>query len=369
MTGRPLVLDVRVVTPHFPGVGRAAAGLARALVQARPPESVGLIHTEPPDPRLPLGAATGISCQCSPFDLRQHVVVPRLLRAARAAVYHSPYYLMPARPGVPAIVTCYDLIPLAVAGLFGRGRRVVYRVAHAVAFGAASAIVVPSMSTRDQVTRFFPRQASKLHVIPIGCALNPPPIAPHASAIRRALGVPSRYVLHVGSNRPHKNLLRLLGAWRRVVERGAAADTWLVLAGPRDPRYGDGVSSDAGPRVCALGEVPDDALGALYSGAVLLALPSRAEGFGLPALEAMAHGTPVACAEVPALVELTGDAAALFAPDDEEDAARVIARLLEDELERARLAEAGRVRATRFAWEDIAARTLALYRTVRETRT
>jgi alpha-1,3-rhamnosyl/mannosyltransferase len=355
------VLDTRTVTRHFPGVGRAAAGLARALAQVRPAADIRLLHAEPPDPRLPLDVLAGIACSCSPFDWRQHRVVPHLLRAARASVYHCPFYLMPIRPGVPSIVTCYDLIPLLVAGLFGPARRAAYRAAHAVAFATASAIVVPSAATRDQVVRFFPRHASKVHVIPLGCAGALPGTSASGSAHRRALGVPARYVLHVGSNKPHKNLALLHRAWRRVVDGGRAGDASLVLVGPRDPRYDDGGSAGRNARVYTLGEVSDEALAALYEGAALLVLPSRAEGFGLPALEAMAHGTPVACAEVPALVEVTAGAAALFAPDDEAEVARVIARVLGDADERASLAAAGRARAAAFAWDRVAADTWALY--------
>src|SRR5262249_16634968 len=116
-----------------------------------------------------------------------------------------------------------------------------------------------------------------------------------------------------------------------------------------------------GEHVRLVGLVPDAELPALYTGATLFVYPSRYEGFGLPVLQAMACGTPVACSTGGSLTEVAGDAALTFAPDDEPGLADALARGLQDDPLRARLRGAGLARAAPFSWEKTAAATLQAY--------
>jgi alpha-1,3-rhamnosyl/mannosyltransferase len=115
------------------------------------------------------------------------------------------------------------------------------------------------------------------------------------------------------------------------------------------------------PGVETLGFVPDNDLPALVAGARALVLPSFAEGFGLPVLEAQAAGTPVACSDLPALREASGGVAAFFDPSDPASIGRSIEVLLFDEAERSRLRVAGRLHAAALTWDRAAERTAALY--------
>lgn len=370
----PIVLDVRTVSPHFPGIGRNVAGLARTLARAPRSRPLALLHAARPDPRMALDEVTGILCNSSPFQLAQQWEVRRLLRWHGACLYHSPYYLMPFAPGTPSVVTCYDLIPLTVPGLFAPARRLAFRTAHALAFRAAAAVVVPSEATRRDVARLFPAHAAKLHVIPIGWEFDGAP-ADGTTPGREPSGIEGPFVLSVGSNKPHKNLGVLLDAWSRVIEgrRGATARPRLVLAGPRDPRYQDpgGAGAAKADRLrqdgdmVSLGPVSDARLASLYRDARLFVFPSRAEGFGLPVLEAMGHGAPVVCSRIDALVELCGASGAAFCPAGDAAAlAATIDRLLDDPDERARLAGAGRERAAAFPWSRASLLTLDIYQRV-----
>jgi alpha-1,3-rhamnosyl/mannosyltransferase len=179
--------------------------------------------------------------------------------------------------------------------------------------------------------------------------------------------VPDTYVLVVGTNRPHKNLRVLAEAWGMISSRGHGGATrpGLVLAGPRDRRFDEGGAlaerSRAGGQLVSTGPVPDETLAALYRGATLFVCPSRAEGFGLPVLEAMGLGTPVVCSRIPALVEIAGEAAALFDPADAGALARLLEHLLEAPAERESMRQAGRARAEAFTWARAAETMSALY--------
>lgn len=291
MTPEGVVLDARTVTPRFPGIGRYVLGLVRGLEPRGPgdiaeaesrkvPRPPWLLLTSPmPDPRLPRRGTLEISS--SPFDLRQQWEVPRALRACGARVYHSPYYLMPLAPGVPAVLNCWDMIPLAVPGLFGPARRLAFRLAHLLAFRAAHVIVVPSEATRSDLRRFFPRSDPKLVVVPPGSGLNVAVTREDAEARRQELGLPPRYVLYAGSNKPHKNLPALLEAWARALRQApdATRNVPLVVAGPADPRFPGGAAGAAANgvagRVVDLGYVDDETIAALYGGASLFVFPSR----------------------------------------------------------------------------------------------
>ncbi len=158
--------------------------------------------------------------------------------------------------------------------------------------------------------------------------------------MRRRLGVPARYALYVGSNKPHKNLARLVDAWPHV--RQAVP---LVVAGPWDPRFSEarvrGAALEAAGRLHWIGHVADTDLPALYAGAACVVIPSEFEGFGLPVLEAMACGAPVACARAGSLPEVAGDAAALFDPFDVDAIAHTVDGILGDDARRAVLAQRG----------------------------
>jgi glycosyltransferase involved in cell wall biosynthesis len=170
-------------------------------------------------------------------------------------------------------------------------------------------------------------------------------------------------VLSVGSLEPGKNRERLLQAFARLRARGLAHT--LVVAGQRAWRY-EGEQPLAqrlglADSVRFLGHVPQADLPALYSAADLFAFPSLYEGFGLPALEAMACGTPVVASNVSAVPEVVGDAALQVSPLDVGALADAMERLLRDERLRADLRERGLKRAAEFSWEKAARRTAEVY--------
>jgi glycosyltransferase involved in cell wall biosynthesis len=166
----------------------------------------------------------------------------------------------------------------------------------------------------------------------------------------------------VGNLQPRKNLVRLIKAFERLIVEGIDAD--LVIVGPEHFRSELVREAAAGldARVRMTGYLTHRQLAACYECATVFAFPSLFEGFGIPALEAMAHGTPVVCARAGALPEVCGDAALYFDPLDAESIAAALKRVLTDPSLRAQLSLDGRAREHRFSWRQAAEETLEVYR-------
>jgi alpha-1,3-rhamnosyl/mannosyltransferase len=301
----------------------------------------------------------------SPFSLRQQWIIPSLLgRLADTGgrwLYHSPYYLMPYRLNIPTALTCYDLIPLLYPRYFSPLTRLIYRLTHWLALNAAHAILAISEATKADLIHYFRIAPDQITVTPLAvdAHFRPRP-SEEITAVRRKYDLPNRYVLYVGSNKPHKNLTRLVQA----IGRQPSVVT-LVIGGVWDPRYPQARQWVARLKlegqVRWLGPVPESDLPALYSGATLFIFPSEYEGFGLPVLEAMACGTPVICSHTSSLPEVAGDAALLVNPLDVEELTMAIRRALEDEKLRQQMHEKGLARAATFSWERTAQITLTAY--------
>jgi alpha-1,3-rhamnosyl/mannosyltransferase len=270
---------------------------------------------------------------------------------------------MPYRPGVLTVVTIYDLIPLLFPTTVSFQARLLFRWTTQLALGAAQDIIVISEASRLDLLHRFSLRAGQVTAVPLAADPRFRPCPPEeVQQVRERYGLPPAYVLYLGINKPHKNLVRLVEAWSQV-----AADPWqLVIAGAWDERYPESRQRAAelklGQRVRFLGRIADSDLPALYSGAGLFIFPSRYEGFGLPIVEAMACGAPVACSNSSSLPEVAGDAALLFDPEDTGAMVAAIERVLTDETLREELRQRGLVQARRFSWQRTAAETLAIYR-------
>jgi len=300
--------------------------------------------------------------------LWEQAVLPWRLRRLRIDVLHSPHHTTPLLPcACRRVVTIHDLTFFLLPERYPPTRRLYFQVMTRLSARVADAIIVPSEAVRGDVMRLLRLPAERVFVIPeaAGAAFHPQD-AVAIEAVRRRYGLEEPFLLSVGSLEPGKNRERLLQALARLRARGLKHG--LVVAGQQAWRH-EGEAPLArrlglADSVRFLGHVPQADLPALYSAADLFVFPSLYEGFGLPALEAMACGTPVVASNVSALPEVVGDAALQVSPLDVEALADAMERLLRDDRLRADLRERGLEQARQFSWEKAARQTVEVYHRV-----
>ena len=293
----------------------------------------------------------------------EQLLLPGLTRRAGCDLVHSLGSTAPARGRFARVTTIHDLNYLMVRdahfGLRGLGMRVLVPLAART----AHRVVADSASTRNDLVERLGVPAAKVDVVPLGLG-RPETEAPTPPALlteRLALGK-RPVVLSLSAKRPHKNLRGLLDALALVPRERRPV---LVLPGYATPYEaelrGHAAALGIGDDVRFLGWTSAADVEGLFAMSRAFVFPSFYEGFGLPVLEAMARGVPVACSNRASLPELAGDAALLFDPADPGAIAAALTRLLDDPVEAERLRAAGHAQAARFTWERAAGLTLASY--------
>lgn len=283
----------------------------------------------------------------------------------RLDVLHSPDFIPPAGGARAIVITVHDLNFLREPEHLTEESRRYYADQIMWAVNRANHIIAVSQATRTELIERTGVAAEKIHVVPEAAdpAFRPLPPAEVAAALAR-YGLAPGYLLFVGTLEPRKNIPGLLRAYRHLLD-DYGLDPPLVLAGRRGWLDEDieRTELELGLVRCVrhLETVADADLPALYNGAALHVLASFYEGFGLPALEAMACGTPTVVSNRGALPEVVGDAGLQASPDDPAELAAALARALSDTGLRAELRARGLGRASGFTWEAAARQTLAIY--------
>ena len=338
-------VDDRPSTTCPTGVGRYAGELAAhagALSghQVLPVSALGLSITSLADEELELPAA-----------LERHGV----------DVFHSPLWALPALLPCRAVVTVHDAIPATHPALTSAAFRPVWaRAAEEVR--RAAGVVCPSEHARGEVVRALGLDPARVHVVPEApAAVFSPRPADVVQRAAEALGVGEPWFLAVGSLERRKNPDGVLDA---LAHLPAARRPLVLFAGPAAgfDLEAEAARRGVADRVRPLGVVSDELLAALYTGALGVVVCSRAEGFGLPVVEAWACGAPVIASTATALPEVAGDAALLVDPEDPGALAEALARLCDEHDLRDDLRRRGRARlAARFTPDTARAALARLY--------
>jgi glycosyltransferase involved in cell wall biosynthesis len=368
------------------GIGRYAAELARLL-----PETIDPVDGRPVElvPFVARHSTREIETVWSELGVTPSPVVLRVPRRAlyelwnrwgradpladeHAAalrdvdVVHAPSVAVPPRGRAPLVVTVHDAASVLFPHTYTRRGRRFHELGFAAAAARADAIIAPTAAAADEVAEHTTITRDRIRPIHHGVDHT---LATEAQveAVRLVFDLEAPYVLWVGTLEPRKDVGVLVDAFARATD-DAELPHDLVLAGPRGwLSESDTVARRAaalGRRVRFTGALSSDELRALYRGADLFALPSRHEGFGLPALEAMAQGTAVVCTELPVLREVTGGQARFVMPGDVDGWADELVTMLGDVAARTALGEAGRVHSLGFTWAKSCAQHVEVYRRV-----
>jgi glycosyltransferase involved in cell wall biosynthesis len=351
-----------------------ATELTRALVEGSPKDRFVLLCSRERPATL-----QGLDCDAMLSPYRHEVAlktrwIPDIEPLLESDAILYPYWPSPRRRRAgapPAVIFVHDLAFRLRRDEVPWQQRLYFRAMLPPALRHAAAVLVPSETTRRDLIRLYPLPGleAKVEVIQEGL---PPQVEPATLPD----GLESGFLLAVGTVEPRKNYTRLLAAYRRLRGRqgslpfiinGRPGVPQLVIAGRRGWAYGDTLQRiQAEPGVKYLGHVDEPTLEALYRSASVLAFPSLYEGFGLPLLEAMAHGVPAVVGSTGALPELALGAALSVDAEDPDAIAGALERLLADESLRATLGEEGRRRAAGYTWAKAAERTLEVLHRVGE---
>ncbi len=366
-----ITLDLSAAVHHRAGLGRYAESLTRALRPQIPDELALFYNAErgvEPLPGLDDLPTNTVALGYKPWRMLvwmgQLARIPFNRLAPEATLFHATEHLLMPLRGVPTVLTVHDLIFQHLPEHHKRLNRWYLNATMPLYCRRADHIIAVSEATRGDLIRAYNITPSKITVIPEAADPRFAPQPPErCAAVRAKYGLPERFLLYVGTIEPRKNLTRLLHAWEPLYTAGEAPP--LVIGGKRgwlaDDFFAALAESTAREAVILTGYVDDADLPTFYTAAEAFVFPSLYEGFGLPPLEAMACGAPVACANASSLPEVVGDAALTFDPRDTEAIRAALRRLSNEADLRAELRARGLVRAAEFSWQRAARETLYIY--------
>lgn len=334
-------IDVQIADVSSAGIGQATRAIAAELPRVDP--ETDYLNLRPVGRR-------------SDFSMPERwwwdqVALPRLARRQRADVLLKTGFSVPVRSSVPTVVFLHDLAARRFPSHLNRPSAWFYGRWLPWTLKYSQKILTLSNFTVDEAVELLGLPREKFVVV--GGGVSRPTDRVSADSVHRKFQLPAQFLLHVGTIEPRKNLAFLIRAFAQFHAQRPAIS--LVLAGGRSWRSAD-VQAEINrlnllSSVHLIGGVSDDEKWALYRSAVGLVFPTRYEGFGLPPLEALAVGTPVLAADVPAIREIVGDAGMLVSGYDEGVWASRLKEVVENHDLRRRLVETGQRRVQEFSWE------------------
>ncbi len=364
-----IAIDARIVYYSRGGIRNYTLHLLHGLAARDRTTDYRVLHSrKDASPPLPGPNFRPVSCWTPAHHRLERWALGVEIARLNCDLLHSPDFIPPAFGYRRSVITVHDLNFLHYPQFLTAESQRYYNDQIAWAVQRADHILADSHATKADLVSLLDVAGERVTVVHLAAdpVYRPLPEAAVGEVTTR-YGLAPGYPLFVGTLEPRKNLPGLLQAYRLLVDAANSTGP-LVLAGGKGWLYEQVFEQvealHLADRVAFLDRVPDADLPGLYCGAGVLAIPSFYEGFGLPALEAMACGTPVVAADRASLPEVVGEAALLVDPDDPGDIAQALERALADAPQRARMRELGLSQAARFSWARTAEETLAVYRMV-----
>ena len=299
---------------------------------------------------------------------------PRFFDDSQFDVFHCPHLAVPEKErtgNVPRVITIYDLIPVTKPEFVTQPQVTSFKASLARIEVDTDWVTCISEFTKNEFCDYTGMPQDRCVVTPLAASsvFHRVTDAERIKNIRTEYGIPEgEYFLTLAAPQPRKNLVQLINSFFRLLEERRLSDTYLVLAGSKkqgwmyDEIFATAESSSKyRSRLIFSGYVEEEDLPTLYSGAVAFVFPSLYEGFGLPALEAMACGTPVITSNTTSLPEVVGDAAVLVDPLDVDELCEAMSKVLDDESLRTELRLKGLMRAAEFSWKRFGDLTAKAY--------
>ncbi|UCG43650.1 MAG: glycosyltransferase family 4 protein [candidate division WOR-3 bacterium] len=373
-----MAIDARRLARPPSGIGRYIQGLVHHLRKAAPDLHFLLLSDTPlPADPLRIGFQEIVfGHEFSGYDARHRIralrwlqyLVPRVLELHSVDLFHSPNFACPLKWRGNTVVTMHDTAYLELRARIDIGYRAYLRFAVRATARVSKAIITPTNAVRASIAAATRTSLSKIHAIHHAPSSDYRPEQDELclSRTRTALGLPPRFILHVGNVASHKNHRTVIAALKRLAGRGLSIGLVCVGWDSHGAREVRRLPAEYGvpERVHFIGQVEQQWMNGLYNLAEVVVVPSWLEGFGLPVLETMAAGTPVVASSIPAVKEVAGDAAWLAPPDNAEAWTEALSEVLtKPELAQA-MRRQGLVRVQQFSWEESAAKHATLYRSV-----
>jgi len=367
-----IYVDISAAVHSRAGLGRYTEQLTSALLKEYP-EQLALFYNQGHDGQFPSSLPPAapqrhINLGYKPWRmailLGQMSRIPFNRLVPDVTLFHSTEHLLLPLRDTPTVLTVHDLIYKLFPDYHKQLNYWYLNKAMPLFCQKADAIIAVSEATKQDIVKYYNIDPAKISVVYEAASSHFEPPSPARTAlVRKKYDLPSRFLIHLSTIEPRKNLNRLLDALLAL--RQTYPDLHLVLAGGKGWLYEDffarieteGLSN----YVSALGWVPDEDLPAVIAAADLAVQPSLYEGFGIPILEHMASGQVVAASNSSSHPEVGGDAAAYFNPMDVAEMTAVIGRLLMDRDEYSHRRELGLKQAARFSWQRAAKETAAVY--------
>lgn len=353
------------------GIGSYIQNLISALSQLNAPHTFTLFAF--PEDLAKVNAPNGwhkVGSRFKKYSVGEIALLGAVARSMRVDLFHEPHYTLPIGLRRRSVVTIHDLIHLKMPQYFTLLQRTYARSMLSHAIRHSGSIIAVSQKTKEDIIETFGVKENDVFVVYNGIRPTFRRIDDQDAVerFRKTNGLERPFVLYVGNIKPHKNIPNLLAAFSEARSQLGHLD--LVFAGgsclgdrsllnqARQLKIAEAIRD--------LHQLSDHELVFAYNAAELVVLPSLYEGFGFPALEAMACGTPTIVSNAGALPEIVGDAAVVIEPSKPDSLAEAMRSLLSNPERRASLVAKGKLNVQRFSWKRTAEQTLTIYQTVLE---